>query len=430
MSANQAPPAGGFSYGPQWLQNSNILGGGARFVGNELLGIDDFRNVWTHGRAGNWDRAGLSALTGATELGLTIAAFNPWSMAGTAGQSGTARLAIAGGRAVLPKVTLRGLGRAAVSPFTSRGRAILAQAGRIGAGRYGQGDEAEAEAELDQPASESPPFSLNFGPGGAAGGGRGGGGGGVGGGYIDGLLPISDYETLLANQIDQIDARSGAYYDALGTTWDTVAKANRAASAKALEMGAEFGEVGRQRWHEAAQGALNVAAARAEAISVMSGGIPQSIGPSGTTDDFVRQAETTGLAEQSLQEGLGQMRSADMDWLAEQSSQQGAGYQSEVRRTQQDLTAMAVANHNNRIIERNMMIAQMKFQAAMQQQSLSAAAAGKGADYTDVYNLAGSLQARGVPGSAAASMLYQTFPEVFGNVGSAEAFFNQIGTTP
>jgi hypothetical protein len=47
------------------------------FIGNEFLGVDDFKNVKKHAQSGNYGRAALSGLTGIGEIGLTALAFIP-----------------------------------------------------------------------------------------------------------------------------------------------------------------------------------------------------------------------------------------------------------------------------------------------------------------------------------------------------------------
>jgi len=447
----------GFTVGPEWLQNSSLLDTSSNIVRNELLGFDDFANFQTHLGAGNYGRAAISGLTGSAELGLTLAALGlaPWTggasvptrVAGATLRQGAARVlrdprlirnVLKNPRSV---VSAAGNSFRRLNPFTGRLKPIAVLGGRYAAGRYDPSG-TSPEAELDKPAADAPPsdFMLNFGPGGSAGGGGRGGGGvprGPSADWFENLMPMAQYETLLANQLDQIDARAGAYSTASDTLWAKVADTNRAAATKALELGAEFGEVGAQRWHQAAQNALDIAAARNEAIGMMSGGLPQGLGVSPVTEDFAQFAQATGDAERDLQEGLGQVRSEDLNWMAEQSGQAGAGYNAEFARARQDLTAAAVNSHNNRVIERNAMIAQMKFQSAMQQQALGAQAAmagasrSQGADYADVYNLAGSLKDRvGLTDQAAAQMLVQFFPDVFGGVDNALAFYKQFGLNP
>ncbi len=424
--------SGQFNYGPDWLNfSTDNLGSSVwGFARDELLGYDDFQNMRRRFGEGDYLGAGLSALTGTAEAGLTGLAI--LGSGPTMGGSLVARGAVAGGRFGAGRL-LGALNPWGGTALGGRLRPAIMQAGRFFAG--GAGGETP---ELDEPAEDAPPASLapfNLNLGGA--GGRGGAGGvrPIDTSWIEQLMPISDYETMLANQLDQISARSSAFSVAAGDTWDRVQTANRAASAKAIEMGAEFGELGRQRWHEAAEGALNIAAARAESIGMMSGGLPQTISPSGVTEDFAQFARATGEAEASLQEGLGQMRAADLDWMAESAGQAGAGYQAEFARAEQDLTASAVQSHNNRVIERNNQIAQMRFAAAMQSQQLNAQAAmanaSRGSEYQDVYNLAANLRGRpGLTERAAASMLAQTFPEVFGSPENALAFYSQLGDNP
>lgn len=433
-----------FTVGPDWLQNSNLISGAGNFARNELLGVDDFTNAYRHYNEGSYGRSLLSLATGVGEVGLTGLAVLGTPFTGGASMAG--RVAVSGGRAAAGQALRnapRGFFRA-LNPFRGTIAGGRARAGVMQAGRYfaGQGD-GDAAVEEEAAAAEDPtaplaPFTMDFGPG-AGGSGGGGGASALSRSYLEQLMPISDYENLLANQLDQISARASAFSVASGDSWDRVQTSNRLAAQKAIQMGAEFGETGRQRWHDAAEGALNIAAARADAIGTMSGGLPQGLSPSAVTEDFAQFAQATGDAEQSLQEGLGQMRGADLDWMAENAGQMGSGYAAEFARAEQDLTASAVNTHNNRVIERNSQIAQMQFASAMQAQQLNAqaslSAANRGAaKHQDVYNLAANLRSRnagvGVDANAAASMLLQTFPNVFGSVGDALAFYNQLGQNP
>lgn len=425
-----------FTFGPQWLQDSNLASSGGDFIRNELLGVDDFTNAYRHFNEGNYGRSLLSLATGIGEAGLTGLSLFPLTAPVAAPARAVTLAAKVPGATRVARPLFRGL-RAPFGP--GRIRPAFTQGLRYALGRGDDGEVVEEEAAAaEDPIAPLAPFTMDFGPG-AGGSGGGGGASALSRSYLEQLMPISDYENLLANQLDQISARASAFSVASGDSWDRVQTSNRLAAQKAIQMGAEFGETGRQRWHDAAEGALNIAAARADAIGMMSGGLPQGLGPSAVTEDFAQFAQATGDAERSLQEGLGQMRGADLDWMAENAGQMGSGYAAEFARAEQDLTASAVNAHNNRVIERNNQIAQMQFASAMQAQQLNAQAAlsasNRGAaQHQDVYNLAANLRSRnagaGVDANAAASMLLQTFPNVFGSVGDALAFYNQLGQNP
>jgi hypothetical protein len=433
-----------FSYGPEWLRLPENLGQSAwNFARDELFGYDDFSRVAPHWQSGNYLGAGLSALTGVTEAGLTGLALLSAPLTG--GASLPARAALTGGRAAVGQAVRnvpRGLFRA-LNPFggtVARGRLrpALMQAGRYAAGNYDPSDpDAAAAAAEDLPVAGGFDMDLSGLDGGAGGGG--GGRAGVPRANInyDELLPLGDFQIMLENTLDNINARATAYQTALGTEWEQIGSTNKAAAERALELSREFGELGAQRWTEAAEGALAIAASRVEALGSLIGGAPMDFGSQAATSDFAQQAQLSGTAEQRFQESLGERQSRDYEWAAQQAAGTGAEYQAAVGRAAQDQTYAAVAAHNDRIIQRQNLIAQMRFQQAMQEQQLgaqaSAANAARGAQpgrQEELFMFAASLKDRNAPASGAAAMIMQMFPGVFPTPNDAIAFYQSLGTAP
>jgi hypothetical protein len=424
-----------FSYGPEWLRLPDNFGSAAWGIArNELLGIDDYNNMKRRFGEGDYRGATLSALTGAAELGLTGFSLFPL----TAPIAAPVRAATLAARVPGATRVGRGLWRSLRAPFgPGRLRPLAAQGLRYAAGQYGPSSPEEAAAAADN----LPPdggFSMDLsGLDGGAGGGGGGGRAGVPRANInyDELLPLGDFQIMLENTLDNINARSTAYQTALGTEWERIGSTNKAAAERALELSREFGELGAQRWTEAAEGALAIAASRVEALGSLIGGAPMDFGSQAATSDFAQQAQLSGTAEQRFQESLGERQSRDYEWAAQQAAGTGAEYQAAVGRAAQDQTYAAVAAHNDRIIQRQNLIAQMQFQQAMQEQQLgaqaSAANAARGAQpdrRQELYAFAASLADRtGVPPSGAAIMIMDMFPGVFPTQDDAMRFFLSLG---
>jgi hypothetical protein len=431
-----------FSYGPEWLRLPENLGQSAwNFARDELFGYDDFMRVVPHWQSGNYLGAGLSALTGAGEATLTGLAVLGAPFTG--GASLPARAALTGGRAAVgqavrnaPRAFFRGLNPYRGTAAGGRLRPGLMQAGRYFAGNYDPSDpEAAAAAAEDAPVAGG--FNMDLS--GLDGGPGGGGGAGVPRVNInyDELLPLGDFQIMLENTLDNINARSTAYQTALGTEWEQIGSTNKAAAERALELSREFGELGAQRWTEAAEGALAISASRVEALGSMIGGAPMDFGSQAATSDFAQQAQLSGAAEQRFQESMGERQSRDYQWAADQAAGTGAEYQAAVGRAAQDQTYAAAAAHNDRIIQRQNLIAQMRFQQALQEQQLGAQASAANATRAaqpgrqdELFVFAASLKDRNAPASGAAEMIMQMFPGVFPTPDDAVQFYQSLGIAP
>lgn len=420
----------------------NITEGVAGFAANELLGIDDFRRAM--GRFGEGNIAGgLGSLAlGAGELGLTLASLygGPAGVGVRVLGAATAGTRVAKSLGVLRQV----YGAARRIPVVGRlverlgrmglpGRLVVAGAGPAASGLWnympGEGEE-EGAAEAEPTPS---PFVMNLPD--AAGGGGGTGVASIPGidmSFLENLMPLSDYEIALDNEIANIEGRAGAYAQAMDVEWQRISSVNLAAVEKAERLAAAAGEEGYEAWDRAAQGALDVTNTRNAALLQMAGGMPQVEGPGGAAEDFARFAEAAGTAEQQLQQTLGENRAEDYRYLSQVAGQTGAAYQGEIARAEQDATYAAVARHNERVAARNQMIASMQFQAAMQQQQLAAQAAISGArDQRDigaeVLQLALGLADRTGTSAQKGAMLRRYYPDVFPSDADAAAFIDSLG---
>lgn len=396
---------------------ASFVEGGVGLAANELLGIDDFRRAIGLASQGNWAQAAQSGATGLTELGLTYAAI---AGAGpTWGGSLALRMAPvvkAASRAPRIANALRWLKN---NPI----KTIVGRSG--GAALERQGSEPTAEAVEDT--APIRPFVANLPE-------RGGTGiaavPGLNMSYLQNFMPMSDYQTLLDNELANIEARAAAYGEAVGTEWQRVRQVNEAAVDKALALGDEAGEAGWIAWDTAAQGALDVTNARNEALVQMAGGLPQDIAVGGAVEDFQRFASAAGESERQLQQTLAGNRAEDYRWLAEVADQTAAGYQGSIVRAEQDAAAAAVARHNQAVIARNQRIAEMQFQAAMQQQQLQTqvnmANGAQGGGLEDLISTAVQIRDRNGSGT----LLRQLFPDVFPTDADAEGFLASLGTAP
>ena len=387
---------------------------------NELLGIDDFRRAVGLASQGRWGQAVRSGATGIGEIGLTAAAI--FGSGPTLGATGLARLApvIAKGSKAIPG--LQNLLR-----FGYRNPRV-AQVARSLAGMFGRNGEGEEAADAAADQAPPSPFVMNL-PG--AGGGTVASVPGFDMSVFDRYADNSVYETMLDNELAQLSARTGAFTEAVGTEFQRVRSVNEAAAGKALELAASAGEEGFAAWDRAAQGALDVTNTRNAALMQMSGGMPQAIDAGGAVQDFQQLAQTSGTAEQQLQQTLGENRAEDYRWLAEVGDQAAAGWAGEFGRAEQDAAGAAVARHNQAVAARQDTLMQMQFQAALQQQQLatqaSLANAQSGAGSTgEILGVAVELANR--PGSQGGQILRGLFPDVFPTDADAQGFIDSLGS--
>ena len=409
---------------------------GTGFVANELLGIDDFRRALGLGGAGAPDlsfgermRAGA---TGLTELGLTVG-----SIVGAIPSGGTtvaARLAAAGVKAtpqalktVINAVPLVGhLARfVAKYPLGATRAAGALRTGLGWLGRQGDGTTAEVEAA---DGGTVPPFVMNLPERGTTGVAA------VPGldlSFMNRYRDTSGLETILANQVAQIEGRAGAYDQAIGAEFTRVRAVNVAAAVKAIDQAVAAGTEGAGVWERAALGALDVTEARNAALTQM-GGMPQTIAPGGSVEDFERFAAAAGASEENLQRTLGNARAEDYRYAAGVADQTGAAFQGEIARAEQDAIGAAVAEHNRNILERENMLMQMEFQAALQNQQLGAQAAianARSGDVGDIGEVLGvAVELANRPGSQGGQVLQQLFPGVFPSAADAQGFIDSLGT--
>lgn len=379
--------------GPDWLQQSELPSTVWGFARDELLGVDDFRNVARHTREGNFGRAAISAGTGLFELGLTAA-----MVAAIVGSGGAAapvalpaRALASAGRATtsagITSPVARKILKAPFAPFVGRGRGIFrpaaTQAGRLIAGQSWIDDpEVAAAADEEEAAAEDKariPIDWasifdQF---------AGDGAGGVS--VPTGLFNL--YETrmereMLARELADLEARRSAGELALRAGWGEVQSVNSAAAEKARGMVAGAGDAGAAIWTDAADRSRELAAAVAAEAGGFEGRAPIDIGTGGV-DQWAGFMESQAPAQRAFAEGQQTILADDAQWMADLAASQGEAYVGDLNRQANFLAFDRAREHNNRVQDRinseRMILAQMQMQADATNAQLGArgGAAGK-----------------------------------------------------
>lgn len=379
--------------GPDWLQNQQLIDSAWGFTRDELLGVDDFRNVGYHFGEGNFGRAALSAATGATELGLTLGALglSPFTGGGSlAGRVGAATLRGGAGRTLARegggRIRNRLLNFATSpsprGPFGTRPRQALLTAlaqPALGGRWAGSEEEAAAAAAEEEDGTAGPRVDLDW-DAILAGLAAAGGGGAPRVSVPRGMFNLSETgaeRAMLARQLAEIDARSAAGEVALRAGWGEVQTANSAAADKARSMVAEVGDVGAAYWTDAAERARNISAEIAGDVGGFEGRAGIDISPTAGSENWVGFMESQAPAERRFAERQQEILGEDLDWMAGMSAQQAEAQVGDLQRQAQFMSFQSAQDHNARVMDRinqeRMILAQMEMQAQSTNAQLAAA---------------------------------------------------------